>query len=71
MPNLVMASNTAEATAPELENVMTGFDTGLTMGGKALNFLLENQLTAFMIGIGLLYSAFGIVRKGLRTAKRT
>ncbi len=40
------------------------------IASSAFSFLLSNPLCAFMMGSGFAFTALGLVRKGLRIAKR-
>lgn len=43
----------------------------LEIASSGFNFLFSNPLCAFMIGSGFAFTSLGLVRKGLRVAKRT
>lgn len=52
---------------PVIRDAVSGvFD----IASAGFNFLFNNPLCAFMIGSGFAFSALGLVRKALRTAKR-
>lgn len=52
---------------PVIKEAVTGvFD----IASAGFNFLFSNPLCAFMIGSGFAFSALGLVRKALKTAKR-
>lgn len=42
-----------------------------SLASSAFDFLIDNPLCAFMVCIGIAYTSLSIVRKALRTAKRT
>ncbi|MBE6889640.1 MAG: hypothetical protein E7485_06465 [Ruminococcaceae bacterium] len=61
---------TAVDTSTVMDKVTAGLEGGFTMGTKAFNFLMDNPLTSFIIGIGFCYTALGIIRRALRVSKR-
>lgn len=52
---------------PVIKDAVTGV---FEIAGSGFNFLFQNPLCAFMIGSGFAFSALGLVRKALKTAKR-
>lgn len=41
------------------------------IAGSAFSFLMANPLAAFMVGSGFAFTALGVIRKGLKVAKRS
>ena len=62
------------ATKIELSSVLSLIKEAVSgvfdIAGSAFNFMYQNPLCAFMIGSGFAFSALGLVRKALKTAKR-
>lgn len=54
-----------------LNAVSAGVDNAFDVASIAFNFLLNNPLMSIMLGVGFGYTAFNLIRKGIRTAKRT
>lgn len=50
--------------------VSDGLDTGLDMATKAFNWIVGNPLASFMLGLGFTYTAFSLIKRGIRTVKR-
>lgn len=63
------------ATSSDVTNILDVVKTGvsgvLEISSSAFGFLMSNPLCAFMVTIGFAYTALGLVRRGLRIAKRT
>lgn len=56
----------------EMLNVVSnGVDSAFDIATIAFNFLLANPLMTIMLGVSFGYTAFSLIRKGIRTAKRT
>ncbi|MBE6889641.1 MAG: hypothetical protein E7485_06470 [Ruminococcaceae bacterium] len=53
-----------------ITNLSVGMSSGFTMGTKAFNFLVDNSLTSFVIGVGFCSAAFGLIKRALRVSKR-
>ena len=54
-----------------LNVVSAGVDSAFDIASIAFIFLLNNPLMSIMLGVGFGYTAFNLIRKGIRTAKRT
>lgn len=50
--------------------VEDGIDTGFSMATKAFNWIIGNPLASFMLGLGFTYTAFSLIKRGIRTVKR-
>lgn len=63
------------AETADVSSVITLIKTSVSgvfeIAGSAFSFLISNPLAAFMVGTGFAFTALGVVRKGLKTAKRS
>lgn len=62
------------ASTASITEVVTLIKTSVSgvfeIATSAFSFLLSNPLCAFMVGSGFAFSAIGLCRKALRTARR-
>lgn len=64
--------STSESDITAVLKVIKASVTGVfDIASSAFNFLLATPLCAFMIGSGFAFTALGLARKGLRTARRS
>ncbi|MGN0686488.1 MAG: hypothetical protein ACI4KA_00110 [Oscillospiraceae bacterium] len=62
---------TEEAVSTNIGTVVeNGIDTGFSMATKAFNWIVGNPLASFMLGLGFTYTAFSLIKRGIRTVKR-
>lgn len=65
----------AVTTYADVSAIITLMKTGVTgvfeIASAAFGFLMDNPLCAFMVCVGFAYSALSLVRKAIKTSKRT
>lgn len=70
-----MEEQVAEQAAVTLDTIISNVTTAVggvfNLASEGFNFLLSNPLCFLMIGSGFAFTAFGLVRRALRVAKRT
>lgn len=64
-----------EAASVDLSTILTNVTTAVggifNLASEGFSFLTSNPLCFLMIGSGFAFTAFGLVRRALRIAKRT
>lgn len=62
---------TEEAASVDIGQVVdSGLDAGFGMATKAFNWIGTNPLATFFLGLGFTYTAFSLIKRGIRTVKR-
>lgn len=64
------AASTVDLTTI-LDNVKQAVGGIFDLAGSGFSFLVSNPLCFLMIGSGFAFTAFGLVRRALRVAKRS
>lgn len=69
--DIVDATSTSVSIGSLINLVKQGVAGVFDMASSAFNFLFNNPLCAFSLCVGFGYTALGLVKKGLRVAKRS
>lgn len=66
----LLGDTVSENSTTVSDAITNGLETGFSMATQAFNWIIGNPLASFILGLGFTYSAFSLIKRGIRSVRR-